>query len=329
MTDSITLRIRDLTVAFPFDQRYAAVVDRVNLDVPTGQTLALVGESGCGKTILALSVLGLVPDPGRVTYGEITLNGRNLLAVSSSELQSIRGKQIGMIFQEPMTALNPVFTCGYQILEVLRAHMGVTRKDGRQQVLDLLQSVGIQDAPRIYEAYPHELSGGLRQRVVIAIAMACHPALIIADEPTTALDVTVQAQIVGLLRDLQKDNGMSLLLITHDFGVVAQMAHRVAVMYASEIVEIGQVGSLLAQPVHPYTLGLLRAIPSVEERKDRLDVIPGVVPRASEYPDGCHFAPRCSHATDPCRRDPPRMERVDDDHFVSCWNWMAVSQTTR
>jgi len=325
MDNSTTLQVCDLSVEFPFDAQYAAVVDRVDLAVPAGKTVALVGESGCGKTMLGLSIMGLVPDPGRVTRGKILLHGKSLLDAGPKEIQSIRGKKIGMIFQEPMTSLNPVFTCGYQILEVLRAHEGTPRMEGRDRVLSLLRSVGIDDATRIYEAYPHELSGGLRQRVVIAIAMACHPALIIADEPTTALDVTVQAQIMSLLREIQHKNGMSILLITHDFGVVAQMAHRVAVMYAAEIVESGSVESILEKPVHPYTQGLLRAMPSVEERKERLDVIPGVVPRASDYPPGCHFAPRCSFASDRCRQEPPIMVTAGDDHLVACWNWKEVN----
>lgn len=242
-------------------------------------------------------------------------------------MQRIRGKNIGMIFQEPMTALNPVFTCGYQVLEVLRKHEGIGRQQGRAQVLALFQSVGLDDAERMFRAYPHELSGGLRQRVVIAMAMACHPDLIIADEPTTALDVTVQAQILHVLRELQKKNGMSLLLITHDFGVVAQVAHEVAVMYASEIVEIGDVRSLLEEPAHPYTQGLLRALPTIEERKERLAVIPGIVPRAVDYPPGCHFAPRCAHATERCHREPPAMEPVESGHSVRCWNWKEVIST--
>jgi peptide/nickel transport system ATP-binding protein len=321
MNLSNVLQIRELSVEFPFDSRWAAVVDRVHLDIASGRTLALVGESGCGKTVLGLSILKLVPSPGRITSGSIHLNGRDLLTLEEAEWQHVRGKKIGMVFQEPMTALNPVFTCGYQVYEVMREHEGVGRREGRARVLTLLQSVGIDDAERIYDAYPHELSGGLRQRVVIAMAMACGPDLIIADEPTTALDVTVQAQILHVLRRLQNANGMSLLLITHDFGVVAQIAHEVAVMYASEIVERGEVRRLLEKPAHPYTKGLLHALPTLERRQERLAVIPGNVPRAVDYPTGCHFAPRCGYATERCHRESPVMESVDDGHSIRCWNW--------
>lgn len=330
MDASNVLQIRELSVEFPFDSRWAAVVDRVSLDIVSGRTLALVGESGCGKTVLGLSILKLVPRPGRITSGSIHLNGRDLLTLGEEEWQRVRGKNIGMIFQEPMTALNPVFTCGYQVFEVMREHEGIGRRDGRARVLTLLRSVGIDEAERIYDAYPHELSGGLRQRVVIAMAMACGPDLIIADEPTTALDVTVQAQILHVLRRLQNTNGMGLLLITHDFGVVAQMAHEVAVMYASEIVERGEVRRLLERPAHPYTKGLLNALPTLEQRQERLAVIPGSVPRAVDYPMGCHFAPRCGYATERCRLESPVMEFVDDGHSVRCWNWKdALSGGTK
>ncbi len=297
-------------------------VDDISFDISAGETLCLVGESGCGKSVTSLSILRLLEHPPwKVEATEIDFNGRNLLRLTEEEMRGVRGNQISMIFQEPMTSLNPVLTIGDQIDEALILHKKKSRKEAKEVTLGLLEKVGLPDAGKTYNDYPHRLSGGMRQRVMIAMALSCDPLLLIADEPSTALDVTVQAQILELIQRYQKETGMGLLLITHDFGIVAEMADRVAVMYASKLVEYGNVRSIFHNPKHPYTVGLLNAIPRMNRAAERLAVIPGQVPDASEYPAGCHFAPRCSYATEKCRNEKPDPAELEPGHFVHCWEY--------
>jgi peptide/nickel transport system ATP-binding protein len=312
------LDIRGLTTRFSSPQGIAKAVDTVSLSLMQGETLAVVGESGCGKTVLALSVLGLVPDPpGRVTDGSVLYQGRDLLDMDESELRRIRGNQISMIFQEPMTALNPVFRIDDQIAEPLRLHQRLDRHAALAGAVDALALVGIPNPAKVARAYPHELSGGMRQRVMIAMALACNPAILIADEPTTALDVTVQAQILDLMNDLKARMNGSLMLITHDLGVVARMAQRVAVMYAGKVVELCDVGPLFAKPLHPYTQGLLASVPVLGDRTE-LNPIPGIVPGIFDLPEGCRFRPRCQHAFVRCTTLPPLL-KAEPGRQVRCW----------
>ena len=297
------LSIRDLSVRFPRPgtTEDVEVVRGVDFDIAKGEVLALVGESGSGKSISALSVLGLVPDPGRASAGSIMLDGQELVDLDFNELRDIRGKQIGLISQEPSAALNPAYTVGRQIAEPLRYHLGMSKKEARARAIELMTRVGIPDPDVRIDAYPHQFSGGMAQRVVIAMALACGPKLLIADEPTTALDVTVQGQVLDLIGELADELDVAVLLITHDLGVVADLADKVAVMYAGEIVEVGQLKDVFHAPQHPYTEGLIKAIPRNEERKGDLPTIEGVVPPPWDWPDGCHFAPRCEYATEECR----------------------------
>ena len=308
------LDIRDLSTQFLTRQGALPAVDRVSFHIEPKETLALVGESGCGKSVTAASILRLVPDPpGRIAGGRILFEGRDLLALSDAEMRAVRGNRIGMIFQDPMTSLNPVFTVGDQITEAIRQHRPLSRAAAVQRALDLLDLVRIPDPRRQIGEYPHRLSGGMRQRVMIAIALACEPALLIADEPTTALDVTTQAQILELLDDLKQRLGMAILLITHDLGVVAQTAQRVVVMYAGRVVEQATVAQLFAAPLHPYTRGLLSSLPRPDMEVDAagrpppLQEIAGMVPPLSALPAGCHFAPRCAYAKDTCRESDVRL----------------------
>jgi oligopeptide/dipeptide ABC transporter ATP-binding protein len=316
------LAVRNLRTFFHTDDGVVKAVDGVSFNVGRGQTFALVGESGCGKSVTAFSILGLVPcPPGRIESGSVEMDGTNLLALGEKRMRQVRGGTIGMIFQEPMTSLNPVFTCGSQIIEAIRLHRKVSRGEARRQAIGLLEQVGIAEPAQRMRAYPHQLSGGMRQRVMIAMALSCRPKLLIADEPTTALDVTIQAQILELLAELQAAEGLSILLITHDLAVVAGTARRVAVMYASKIVENADVGRLFAQPLHPYTQGLLRSVPRLGQAKRRLETIPGNVPNPLVFPSGCKFHPRC-----PVGRDKPRCQTCEPDlrevapgHHVACW----------
>ncbi len=298
-------------------------VDGVDLEVYPGEIVGLVGESGCGKSVTSMSVLRLVSDPGRIVDGEVRFKGENLADKTQKQLRAIRGDQISMIFQQPNASLNPVFRAGYQIAEVYEIHQGLKKKDGRELAIEMLRKVGIPDAERRVDAYPHELSGGMAQRVMIAMALASDPDLLIADEPTTALDVTIQAQILDLMGKLRDDLGMAILLITHDLGVVAEMADRVAVMYAGEIVE--QAGSLelFGQPRHPYTQGLIGSIPVAGARREWLEVIPGHVPNLIDLPDGCRFADRCQARVDNeltiCHERIPDLIEVSPGHQVRCW----------
>jgi peptide/nickel transport system ATP-binding protein/oligopeptide transport system ATP-binding protein len=294
-----------------------AAVDGVDLEVPRGRTLGIVGESGCGKSVLSLSVMGLVPRPGRVAEGRVVLEERDLLALPPSEMRRVRGGQVAMIFQEPMTSLNPVHSVGAQIMEAMRAHEPGAR-NLRGRAIEALRRVRIPSPERRFEEYPHQLSGGMRQRVMIAMALACNPRVLIADEPTTALDVTVQAQILDLLRALQAETGMAIILITHDLGVVAEMADEVAVMYAGRVVERAPVAALFDDPQHPYTIGLLGSVPRLDEDRARLLAIEGSVPPPFALPPGCRFAPRCPFAVAACREEVPGLRGIGPGHGVAC-----------
>ncbi len=311
------LEVEHLTTVFEGEGRIVAAVEDVSFQIAPRETLGLVGESGSGKSMTALSILRLVPPPGRISSGAIRLRGRDLMALSEREMQSVRGAQIALIFQEPMTALNPVFTVGDQIAETLVVH-GASWRDARRSAVELLEAVRVPEPARRVDDYPHQLSGGLRQRVMIALALACRPALVIADEPTTALDVTIQAQILDLLRQMKETFDLALLLITHDLGVIAETADRVAVMYAGRIVEEAPVRELFRNPQHPYTRGLLASIPGGAPGS-RLRTIDGTVPSLGSRPSGCAFAPRCPDRMDVCERDVPDTYTVGSDHRARCF----------
>jgi oligopeptide/dipeptide ABC transporter ATP-binding protein len=311
------LAIRDLKTRFHTASGLARAVDGVDLDLEARETLAVVGESGCGKTVLALSIMRLVPDPGRIEGGRIIFDNTDLLALSEKEMRSVRGERISMIFQEPMTSLNPVFKVGEQIAEAIRLHRGLGRKEALAAAADMLAQVGL-DPRGALGAYPHEMSGGMRQRVVIAIALACDPEIVLADEPTTALDVTIQAQILELMMDLTRRKEASVLLITHDLGIVAQTCARAVVMYAGEIVDVSDVPALFAEPLHPYTKGLMASVPRLGQRGERLVPIAGIVPSLTNVPSGCRFHPRCPFVFDRCPKEhPPLLPR--DGRQVRCW----------
>jgi oligopeptide/dipeptide ABC transporter ATP-binding protein len=311
------LSVRHLSTGFPFGDRWVPAVQDVSFDIEKGETLALVGESGSGKSLTAYSLLRLVPPPGRVLGGEILLDGRNLMDLQEPELERIRGARISLIFQEPMSALNPVLTIGSQLVEAMTVH-GLGGASPKATALELLATVRMDDPARRFGEYPHQLSGGLRQRALIALAICCRPSVIVADEPTTALDVTIQAEILNLLRQLKRDFGLSLLLITHDLGVVAHTADRVAVMYAGRIVEQAPVRALFKAPAHPYTQALLRAMPGSMHSVRKLEPIEGQVPSLREMPPGCAFAPRCPWRHDACDEAPPPMYAVADGHESRC-----------
>ncbi len=316
------LELRGLKTWFYTDEGIAKAVDGVDYAILPGETMGVVGESGCGKSVTALSIMGLIPQPpGKIVGGQILLNGEDITKYSEDELRKIRGNRIGMIFQEPMTSLNPVFTVGDQIMEGVLLHRKCTKAEARERAIDMLRLVRIPSPEKRIDEYPHQMSGGMRQRIMIAIALACDPELLIADEPTTALDVTIQAQILTLIRELQDDLGMSVLLITHDLGVVAQTCHHVCVMYAGKVVERAATRELFKHPKHPYTVGLFRSIPKLGQRAERLDVIPGVVPSALHFPEGCRFNNRCPFATAECATDEPPLREVgtdDEPHQVAC-----------
>ena len=314
------LEVRDLRTYFHTEEGVARAVDGVSFAVGRGQTLGLVGESGCGKSVSAFSIMRLVPDPpGRIEAGQILLKGRDLLALDEEEMRRVRGDDLAMIFQEPMTSLNPVLTCGFQIAEAIVLHQQVSKQEAHARAVEMLKLVGIPAPDQRSGEYPHQLSGGMRQRVMIAMALSCNPDVLIADEPTTALDVTIQAQILALLESLQKSLQMAIVMITHDFGVIAETADQVAVMYAGQIVEHAATQALFARPRHPYTHGLLRSIPRLDDAQERLDIIPGMVPDARAFPSGCRFAPRCPLADARCRAETPRLEEVEAGHWASCW----------
>jgi peptide/nickel transport system ATP-binding protein/oligopeptide transport system ATP-binding protein len=317
------LTIQDLHTYFFLDEGVVKAVDGVDLKLKEGETLGLVGESGCGKSVTALSILQLIPSPpGRIVRGEIFFDGIDLLALSEAEMRKIRGRSISMIFQEPMTCLNPVFQVGVQISEILRLHEGVSRKEAWEQSIEMLRKVGIPSPERRVKEYPHHLSGGMRQRAMIAMAVACNPKLMIADEPTTALDVTIQAQILELMTHLKEERGMSLILITHNLGVIAETAQNVMVMYAGRLFEYADVRSIFANPKHPYTQALLNSIPRVDRddaKKERLEAIPGLVPSLLNLPKGCKFFERCKYAFHPCAGEEPPLRETDSGHLVRCW----------
>ena len=315
------LELRELRTWFRTDEGTAKAVDGVSYAIHDGETLGVVGESGSGKSVTALSVMRLVPSPpGWVEGGEILFRGESLLSVPDEEFRRIRGNEIAMIFQEPMTALNPVYTVGDQIMEAVMLHRGIGAEEARTHAIDMLRKVGIPSPETRVDNYPHEMSGGMRQRVMIAMAMSCDPSLLIADEPTTALDVTIQAQILDLIRELQQEMGMSVLLITHDLGVVAETAHKVAVMYAGKVVEYASVETLFERPRHPYTIGLFRSLPDLAGPGERLVTIPGIVPSANAFPSGCRFRTRCPIATERCAQEVPPLAPLEEggEHTVAC-----------
>ena len=317
------LLVKNLKVSFAASKKELIAVRGISYQLNQGEILALVGESGCGKTVSALSILRLIQEPpGKIVSGEILFAGKDLLKLKKKELQDLRGKDIAMIFQDPMTSLNPVLTIGEQIIETLLRHTSLSRKKAREKSFRLLEQVEIPSPKQKLDQYPHQLSGGMRQRVMIAMALSCSPRILIADEPTTALDVLIQAQILSLLKKIKNDTQMSILLITHDLGVVAEVAERVMVMYAGEIVESGSVNDLFRSPLHPYTIGLMESIPTLEssqQKLSRLKEISGAVPSLSQVPFGCPFHPRCSAAETRCKTDKPKLKKISQTHSVSCW----------
>ena len=322
------LRIENLQTHFRTDDALVRAVDGVSFDVRAGETLAVVGESGSGKSVTALSILRLIPQPpGRIVGGRIVFKGRDLLELDAAEMRRIRGKEISMIFQEPMTSLNPVFTCGEQIIETLVLHERIDRRAARARAIEMLELVGIPAARQRVDEYPHQMSGGMRQRVMIAMALACRPAILIADEPTTALDVTIQAQILELLKRLQRELSMAVILITHDLGVVAETADRVAVMYAGQVVEYCDVRTAFRQPLHPYTAGLQASLPKLGVTQDRLRVIPGNVPNPARFPEGCRFHPRCPVAQERCL-GAPELRELAPGHLSRCWRADEIASGT-
>ncbi|GIW47109.1 MAG: dipeptide/oligopeptide/nickel ABC transporter ATP-binding protein [Deltaproteobacteria bacterium] len=321
------LEIKDLRVSFFSNQGWVEVVSGVSISVPERSTVGIVGESGCGKTVTALSVMRLIPEPpGKIEGGEILFNGIDLLKLSDRQMRAIRGNRISMIFQEPISSLNPVFTVGEQIGEAIRAHNRVSRKEERERVIELLKLVKIPEPEKRLNSYPHELSGGMCQRVMIAMALSCNPELLIADEPTTALDVTIQAGILELLNELKEKMGMSILLITHDLGIVAEIADEVYVMYAGKIVEHALTVELFNNPRHPYTVGLMESIPGLHDTRKKLRAIPGIVPSPLDFPKGCRFQDRCSMVIDKCRVLEPPVVEFDNRHFSLCFRAEEVGQ---
>ncbi|MGE5703028.1 MAG: ABC transporter ATP-binding protein [Clostridia bacterium] len=314
------LEVENLQTHFFTDRGAIPSVDGVSILVKKGEILGIVGESGCGKSVTSLSIMRLIPNPpGKIVGGSIRFKGEELTDASEKRMRQLRGNEIAMIFQEPMTSLNPVYTIGDQIAEAVRLHIKADKKAAYQKAIEMLKRVGIPRAESIVNEYPHQLSGGMRQRVMIAMAMTCNPELLIADEPTTALDVTIQAQILDLMRKLNQESGTAIMLITHDLGVVAEMCHRVVVMYAGKVVEQGDVRTILKNPKHPYTIGLINSIPKLEETKERLYSIPGNVPIPGSVATGCRFAPRCDQAWDRCRAEIPELVEVEAGHYSRCW----------
>ncbi len=314
------LEVKDLRTYFFIDEGVAKAVDGVSFDLKAEETLGIVGESGCGKSVTSLSVMRLIPQPpGEIVSGDILFEGKDVLALPESRMREIRGNEISMIFQEPMTSLNPVFTVGDQIQETISLHQGLKGRELRQKSIEMLKLVGISSPQTRVDEFPHQLSGGMRQRVMIAIALACNPAILIADEPTTALDVTIQAQILELLEKLQEEFGMAVMLITHDLAVIAEVSDRVIVMYAGKIVESASTLDIFEEPLHPYTQGLLASIPVLLEKKERLTVIPGTVPNPTEFPDGCRFWPRCPHVMPKCKDEGIPWVQASKNHGALCW----------
>ena len=327
------LEVSDLQTPFELSKRLSIrAVDGVSFKVHAGETLAIVGESGSGKSVTSLSIMGLLPkDVGRVSAGSIKLNGREITKLSDAEMREIRGKEIGMIFQEPMTSLNPVHTIGQQIAEMVIRHQKLSKSKARARAIEMLELVGIPEPKARVDNYPHEMSGGMRQRAMIAMALACEPRILIADEPTTALDVTIQAQMLELMKDLQQKLGMAIIFITHDLGVVAEIADRVVVMYGAQVVETASVEDIFRNPRMPYTAGLMNSIPRLGSsiKKRRLEAIPGTVPALTSLPDGCRFHPRCAFATDVCKAALPALEEASDGHMIRCARWRELNLNER
>ena len=315
------LQIKNLKVSFLTEKKLIPAVDGINIDLVKGEIVGIVGESGSGKSVTSLSIMGLIPcPPGEIVQGEIVFEGRDLTKIKEKEMRKIRGNQLSMIFQEPMTSLNPLFSVGNQLIEALRLHTNLSKVEARKRSIDLITLVGIPRAEQIMKEYPHQLSGGMRQRVMIAMAMACDPELLIADEPTTALDVTIQAQILTLMKDLNKQTNTTILLITHDLGVVAEICDRVIVMYAGQIVEQGDVRTILKEPKHPYTKGLLKSVPDLRNKSERLYSIPGNVPRPGSVKQGCQFAARCEEMFKRCPEETPKLYKMaKQGHEVRCF----------
>jgi oligopeptide/dipeptide ABC transporter ATP-binding protein len=321
------LEVRDLRTYFYTDDGVVKAVDGVEFEVKAGETIGIVGESGCGKSITAMSILRLIQSPpGKIVSGEILFEGEDLVKVSEKRIREIRGNSISMIFQEPMTSLNPVFTAGYQIEEILKLHQNLDEKEAREKAIEMIRMVGIPNPERIADEYPHQLSGGMRQRIMIAMALACRPKMLIADEPTTALDVTIQAQILDLMNELKEKLNTSIMLITHDLGVIAEMADHVIVMYSGKVVEDAPTIELFENPKHPYTIGLMSSIPSLAKEGQRLETIPGVVPNPLYLPKGCYFHPRCKYATSECREVQPELVEIAPGHKSACLRAQEVSR---
>ncbi|VEF46334.1 peptide ABC transporter ATP-binding protein [Bacillus freudenreichii] len=318
---SALLEVKNLEVSFKKDKSFISTVRGIDFQVFPGETLGVVGESGCGKSVTSLAIMGLLSKEfSRMgKHSDIVFEGVSLKQLSNAEYRAYRGQEMAMIFQDPMSSLNPVLTIGFQMIEMIVVHMSISKREARKRAIDMLKVVGIPRAEGVIDEYPHQLSGGMRQRVMIAMALSCNPKLLIADEPTTALDVTIQAQILELIKSLQEEYGTAVMLITHDLGVVAEVCDRVIVMYAGKIVEEAGVAEIFNSPKHPYTVGLMNSIPSLTDEKERLDAIAGNVPLPGKMPAGCPFAPRCSHASDICFSSQPEVTKVGKKHFTSCW----------
>ena len=317
--DDTLIQVKNLQISFKYDGVMTPVIRGVSFDIKRGETLGMVGESGSGKSVTSREIMRLIATPpARIDSGEILFDGRDILKMSDDELRSIRGNRISMIFQEPMTSLNPVYTCGDQIMEVIRLHKGVSKKEARQMAIEMLREVGVQSPETRVDCYPHELSGGMRQRVMIAMALSCSPTLLISDEPTTALDPTIQAQILQLIKDMKKKLNMSVLFITHDLGVVAQTCDRVVVMYAGKIVEVAEVCELFDHPAHPYTQGLIMSIPKMSSDVEELYSIDGSIPSFGSLPGGCTFGPRCPYFTEECTKSEPVLKDIGGGHLCAC-----------
>jgi peptide/nickel transport system ATP-binding protein len=316
------LEIRSLSTHFFTEEGVVRAVENVSFEIHPGEIVSLVGESGCGKSVTGLSILRLIPSPpGQIVSGEILFDGRDLLQLKEKEMEKVRGNEIAMIFQEPMTSLNPVFTIGDQIMEAILLHQKLDKIEARRRTMEMLDRVKIPSPEMRIDAYPHQLSGGMRQRAMIAMALSCQPKLLIADEPTTALDVTIQAQILQLLKEIQREMGMAVMLITHDLGVVSEIADRVAVMYAGRIVEMAPIEAIFGQMRHPYTKGLMDSIPQLQEKRRRLNAIPGQVPNPMDLPVGCKFHPRCYLMIKECKKEDPPLLQVNGDHYTRCIRW--------
>ncbi len=327
MTNDHLLDVQHLSTFFYIDGGIARAVQDVSFYIDSGETLGLVGESGCGKSVTSLSIMRLIPSPpGKIETGTINFRNRDILALPEADMRRVRGNDIAMIFQEPMTSLNPVFTVGSQIMEAVTLHQHVSRQEARNRTIEILRLVGIADPAQRIDEYPHQLSGGMRQRAMIAMALSCNPDLLIADEPTTALDVTIQAQIMDLLAKLKAELNMSILLITHDLGVVAESTERMSVMYAGRIVEEGSTGDVFSKPGHPYTKGLIRSVPRLDTQRDRLEVIEGTVPDPANLPPGCPFNPRCPLADERCRTELPELDIIGNNHKARCFYSDRVSE---